>query len=347
MKAWILQNPAPIEDHPLELVELPTPVPGPNQVRLRVTVSGICRTDLHIAEGDLSAGKQSLILGHEVVGVVDAVGEAVTRVRVGERAGITWLGRTCGDCKFCEEGRENYCAGFQATGRDLDGGFAEYSIAEETSVFSMEGVRLPEEEMAPLLCAGIAGYCAYKLLRVGENASVGLYGFGPTAYYVLRVAQRFGQEVFVSSRSEPNLSRARRYGATWAGNTAEEDIPVELDAAIVFPPAGGLVEPTLRRVKPGGVVVLAPVAMSAIEIHDYSTDFWGRDLRTLYNVNRCDADEFLRLARDVDLGLGVDVFSFNDLQDAMIRVKRGEIQQSNAVVRVAPEPSSVPNPEGS
>jgi propanol-preferring alcohol dehydrogenase len=336
MKAWVLRKPAPIGKHPLELVEIPTPEPGPHQVRLRVTVSGICRTDLHLAEGDLPAGKDDLVLGHEIVGVVDTSGDGVTRVRAGESAGVTWLGRTCGRCRFCTESRENYCAAFKATGRNLDGGFAEYVIAHEEAVFSLEGIPLPQEELAPLLCAGVAGYCAFRLLGVGEGDSIGLYGFGPTAYYVLRVARHLGHEVYVSSRSERNLRRARRFGATWAGNSTEQEIPAELDAAIVFPPAGALVEPALRKVRTGGVVVLAPVAMSRIEINDYSTHFWGRDLRTLYNVNRRDAEEFLRLARDVDLGLGVDVFSFTDLQEAMIRVRGGEIEQSNAVVRVAP-----------
>ena len=334
MKAWILREPAPIDEHPLELVALETPEPAPHQVRLRVNVSGICRTDLHIAEGDLPAGKSPLILGHEIVGVVDALGEDVTHFKVGEQAGVTWLGGSCGRCDFCKEGRENYCADFQATGRDLDGGFAEYVLANESAVFSLEGVRLPEEEMAPLLCAGVAGYCAFRLLEVSNKNTIGLFGFGPTAFYVLRVARYFGHEVVVSSRSERNLRRARRFGAAWAGNAAEEEIPVELDAAIVFPPAGPLVELALRKVRIGGVAVLAPVAMSRIEIHDYSTHLWGRDLRTLYNVNRRDAEEFLGLARKVDLGLGVDVFSFTDLQDALIRVGRGELQQSNAVVRM-------------
>jgi propanol-preferring alcohol dehydrogenase len=336
MKAWVLRKPAPIGKRPVELVDVPTPEPGPYQVRLRVTVSGICRTDLHLAEGDLPAGKDNLVLGHEIVGVVDAVGSRVARVRVGESAGVTWLGETCGECRFCAEGRENYCAGFMATGRDLDGGFAEYVIAQEGAVFSLEGIPLPQEELAPLLCAGVAGYCAFRLLGVGQGDAIGLYGFGPTAYYVLRVARHLGHEISVSSRSERNLRRARRFGATWAGNAAEQEIPGELDAAIVFPPAGALVELALRKVRIGGVVVLAPVAMSPIEIQDYSTHFWGRDLRTLYNVNRPDAEEFLRLARDLDLSLGVDVFPFTDLQEAMSRVRRGEIQQSNAVIRVTP-----------
>ncbi|MEJ2218975.1 MAG: alcohol dehydrogenase catalytic domain-containing protein [Gemmatimonadota bacterium] len=157
MRAWILRDPAPIEKQPLALVDVPVPEPGPHEVRIRVTVCGICRTDLHIAEGDLPAGKNDLVLGHEIVGVVDARGENVTRVSRGERVGVTWLGRTCGQCSHCIAGRENYCAGFRATGRDVDGGFAEYAIAHETAVFPLGPIALPEAELTPLLCAGVAG----------------------------------------------------------------------------------------------------------------------------------------------------------------------------------------------
>jgi len=334
MRAWVLARQAPIDERPLELVELPTPQPQADQVRVRVTLCGICRTDLHIAEGDLAAAKDRLILGHEIVGRVDAVGDRVSGVRVGERVGVTWLGRTCGECKHCRAGRENYCADFQATGRDLDGGFAEHAVAHEDAVFSLEGIDLPDEEIAPMLCAGVAGYCAFRLMNVDAGDRVGLYGFGATAYYVLEAAAHLGIDVYVSSRAPRNLERARRHGAVWAGNAAEQAPPVELDAAIVFPPAGALVELALRHVKLGGVVVLAPVAMSTIEIHDYSAHLWGRDIRTLYNVNRRDAEEFLRLAREIDLGLGTEVFPFEACQDAMIRVRHGDIREANAAVRI-------------
>jgi propanol-preferring alcohol dehydrogenase len=334
MKAWILRTPAPVEKRPLALTEVPTPEPGAHEVRVRVSVCGICRTDLHLAEGDLAAGKADLILGHEIVGVVDAVGKGASRVHEGERVGITWLGCTCGKCKHCTAGRENYCAGFRATGRDLDGGFAEYVVTPETAVFYLEQVPVPEEEMAPLLCAGVAGFCAYRLMNVSEGDTVGLYGFGPTAYYVLRVARHLGHDVLVSSRSERHRDRARRFGAAWTGDTARDQMPTALDAAIVFPPAGPLVETALRQTKPGGTLVLAPVAMSPIEIGDYSSHLWGRDIRTLYNVNRRDAEEFLELAREIDLSLGTEVVAFEELNEGMVRVKRGELREANAAVRV-------------
>ena len=334
MRAWVLMKPAPIEELPLELLERPTPRPQGREVRVRVSLCGICRTDLHIAEGELPVGKERLVLGHEIVGIVDAVGADVSRVQPGEKVGVTWLGRTCGVCKHCRAGRENYCADFRATGRDLDGGFAEWAVAHEDAVFSLEKVAGADEQTAPMLCAGVAGYCAFRLMDVEAGDRVGLYGFGPTAYYVLRVTHHLGIEAYVSSRSARNLERARRHGAVWVGNAAEDPLPVALDAAIVFPPAGQLVELALRRVKPGGVLVLAPVAMSTIEIGQYSANLWGRDIRTLYNVNRRDAEDFLRLAEEIDMSLGTEVFPFERCQEGMIRVRNGAIREANAAVRV-------------
>jgi len=334
MRAWVLARQLPIGERPLEFTELPIPQPGEREIRVRVTVCGICRTDLHIAEGDLEAGKDRLVLGHEIVGVVDQVGTAVTRVRIGDKVGVSWLGRTCGRCKHCRCGRENYCADFLATGRDLDGGFAEYMVAHEGAVFPLEGIGLRDERIAPLMCAGVAGYCALRLASLEEGERIGLYGFGPTAYYVLKAARQLGLEVYVSSRSEENLRRARSHGAVWAGDASEEQLPVKLNAAVVFPPAGHLVETALRQTEVGGIVVLAPVAMSRIEIEDYSRHLWGRDIRTLYNVNRRDAEEFVRLARELDLSLGTEVFPLVACQEAMIRVRRGELREPNAVIRV-------------
>ncbi|MEJ2215285.1 MAG: alcohol dehydrogenase catalytic domain-containing protein [Gemmatimonadota bacterium] len=333
MRAWILRTPAPMEEQPLTLVDVPTPEPGPHEVRIKVSVCGICRTDLHIAEGDLPAGKNDLVLGHEIVGVVDALGEHVGGVSEGERVGVTWLGRTCGQCRHCAAGRENYCADFQATGRDVDGGFAEYAVAHETAVFSLGRIALPQAELTPFLCAGVAGYCAYRLMDAAQGTTIGLYGFGPTAYYVLRVARHFGHGVFVSSRSARKLGWALHHGADWTG-TAKDEMPGPLDAAIVFPPAGELVEQALEHIKPGGALVLAPVAMSEIQIADYSRHFWGRDIRTLYNVNRRDAEAFLALAARLDLGLPTEVVPFGELQKAMMRLKRGQIAPAHVAVGV-------------
>jgi propanol-preferring alcohol dehydrogenase len=234
MKAWVLARQGPIEQGPLHLVDVPEPHPGPREVRVRVTVCGICRTDIHIAEGDLPLHAKPVNLGHEIVGVVDEVGPEVGAVRACDRVGATWLGRTCGACRHCRAGHENYCAAFQATGWDLDGGLAELAIVHEDSAFSLPNVAMPDEEIAPLMCPGVAGYCAFKLSRMDPGDRIGLYGFGPTGFYVLKVARHLGHEVYVSSRSEGNLERARRHGAAWAHNTTERGMPVELDGAVVF-----------------------------------------------------------------------------------------------------------------
>ena len=335
MKAWVLRENGPIEDQPLELVERPMPEPGPRQVRIRVIVCGVCRTDLHIAEGDLPLRRTPIVLGHEIVGVVDSLGEGAGRHRVGDLVGATWLGRTCGTCRYCRGGRENYCDYFQAVGWDLDGGFSECAVLDEDAVLPLGGISLPDKELAPLMCPGVAGYCAFRLAGAKPRDRLGLYGFGPTAEYVLRVARHIGLEVYVGSRSQRNLDRAKRCGATWTGKGEFVLVPGGVAGGEVFPPAGGLVAASLRDLRVGGVLVLAPVSMSPIEIREYSADLWGRDIRTLYNVNRGDALEFLELAAHVDLALGVEEFPFEALPDAMRRLKDGTLRQANAVIRIA------------
>ena len=334
MKAWVLDQQGPIEDGPVKLVNLPLPEPAAGQVRLRVLACGLCRTDLHIAEGDLPLRRSPVVLGHEIVGRVDVVGKGLMGVAKGDLVGVTWLGRSCGTCRHCRAERENYCAAFQATGWDLDGGFAEYTVVDADAMLPLAGIALSPENLAPLLCPGVAGYGAIKLAGVSRGQRLGLYGFGPTADYVLRVARHLALEVYVSSRSSANRERAIQLGAAWAGDAARTGMPVQLQASVVFPPAGPLVEAALKNLEVGGVLVLAPVAMSTIEVLDYSANLWGRDIRTLYNVNRSDSREFLRIAGDVDFSLGVEAFSFEDLPEAMLRLKNGQLQAPNAVVRV-------------
>jgi propanol-preferring alcohol dehydrogenase len=333
MKAWVLEQPGPIESGPVKLTDLPLPEPATGQVRLRVLACGLCRTDLHIAEGDLPLHRSPVVLGHEIVGRVDVVGDGVVGIAAGDLVGVTWLGRTCGACRHCRSGRENYCAAFGATGWDLDGGFAEYTAVDADVVLPLAGVALPSEKLAPLLCPGVAGYGAFRLTGISSGQRLGLYGFGPTADYVLRVARHLEIDVYVSSRSDGNRERASHLGAAWVGDAARSGMPVPLQASVVFPPAGPLVEAALHDLEVGGVLVLAPVAMSTIEVLDYSANLWGRDIRTLYNINRADSSEFLRLAADVDLSVGVEVFSFEELPEAMVRLKRGQLRAANAVVR--------------
>ncbi len=335
MKAWILEKQARVEERPLKLVEVPTPHARDDEVRLRVLVCGVCRTDIHIAEGDLPLRKSPIILGHEIVGVVDEVGEKVKRFRVGDRAGVYWLHSACGQCKYCLSQRENYCPQIQCTGWDVDGGFAEYVTAPAAYALPLNAIRMSPAEIAPLLCPGIAGYAAFKLAEVQEGDKLGLYGFGPTAYTVLKVARRLGIEVYVSTRSRKNIEAARRGGARWAADAAQEEMPCKLDAAILFPPAGNLVEPTLAQLQRGGVLVMAPVSASPIRIESYSENLWGRDIRTLYNLKQSDAEEFIEIVDRLELEMGVSLFPFAELPEALIQARQGRLEQPNAVIAVS------------
>ncbi|MGM0467036.1 MAG: alcohol dehydrogenase catalytic domain-containing protein [Acidobacteriota bacterium] len=337
MKAWILEKQSNIEDRPLKMVEVPDPLPGEKEVRVQIQACGLCRTDIHIAEGDLHLKKSPLILGHEIVGKVDRVGPGVKNLKKGDPVGISWLYSTCGRCEYCLGGKENYCPHFKGTGWDANGGFAEHITIKEDFALSLKGIHMEPEDIAPLMCPGIAGYCAFKLTRLKRGHRLGLFGFGPTAYYVLKAARYLGVEVYVSTRSSNSKKQAEENGAVWVGNVMEEEIPQSLDSAILFPPAGVLVEPALSHVEIGGILVLAPVSMSVIEIKNYSDNLWGRDVRTLYNVNKAEAQEFLEIAGKIDLRMPRKVFSFDKLQEAMIKVKKGQIKEPNAVIKISSE----------
>ena len=239
MKAWILDKQTKIEEKPLKLQEIPDPEPKDKEIRIKIHFSGICRTDIHIAEGDLPLRKPPLILGHQIVGIVDKVGKKVKNFEVGNRAGIAWLHSSCGKCKFCLTDRENLCPDAKFTGWNVDGGFAEYSVISEDFAYNL-GANLSFEEITPLLCAGIAGYRSLRLTQVKKGEKIGLYGFGPTASYVLQVAKYLGIETFVITRSEKNKNWAKKLEADWVGGY-EKELPAKLDAGILFPPAGNLV----------------------------------------------------------------------------------------------------------
>jgi len=335
MKAWILQDQARVEQRPLKLVEVPTPHPQEDEIRLKILVCGVCTTDIHIAEGDLPLKKSPVILGHEIVGIVDEVGPNVERFRNGDRAGVYWLYSSCGKCKYCLSQRENYCPEIRCTGWDEDGGYAEYLTVPAAHALPLNDVQMETVKIAPLMCPGIAGYAAFKLTGAQEGDKLGLYGFGSTAYYVLKVAQSVGIEVYVSTRSQKNIDAAKREGARWAANPAKEEMPCKLDAAILFPPAGNLVEPILSQLERGGTLVMAPVSASPIVIENYSENLWGRDIRTLHNLKRSDAEEFFEIVDQLELRVGTSVFSFEELQSALILAKQGRLEQPNAVIKIA------------
>ncbi len=335
MKAWLLESQDKIENRPLRLAEVPEPHASRGEIRIKNLFCGVCRTDLHIAEGDLDLKRSPVILGHEVVGIVDELGEGVMNHKKGDMVGVSWLNSTCGRCKYCTSGRENYCPEFKATGWDADGGYAEYMVIKEQFALSLRDMHLEPEIIAPLMCPGIAGYCSLVLTGAKKGDRLGIFGFGPTAYYVLEVAKYLGIEVYVSTRSEKNIQAARLSGASWVADATKETMPNSLDSAIIFPPAGNLVELALASIERGGTLVLAPVSSSEIVINDYSKNLWGKDIKTLYNVNRKDATAFLEIADRLNLKPSIKVYPLEDLCDVLIAAKKGELETQNAVIRVA------------
>lgn len=334
MKAWVLENQAPIEEKPLVLKTLPDPEPKGHEIRIKNVACGVCRTDIHVAEGDLPLKKSPLILGHEVVGIVDKIGEGVTNFKIGDRAGIAWLNSTCGACKFCLADRENLCPNAHFTGWDADGGFAEFSII--SAEFALpHGENQTFIELAPQMCPGIAGYRAFQLTELQSGDKLGLYGFGPTATYVLQVAKHKNINVYVITRSEKNQQAAIELGATWVGGY-DDKIPIQLDGGIIFPPVGNLVPFALSQLDSGANLVLGPVTMSPIEINNYNLIWQERSIISLAHISRKDGIEFLQLANDINMKASIEVFPFDDLPEVLIQVKHGKVN-GNAVIQIAEE----------
>jgi propanol-preferring alcohol dehydrogenase len=324
---------------PLRLAERPIPRPGPDQVLIRVAACGVCRTDLHVADGELPDPKLPLVLGHEIVGTVAETGERVEGFAPGERVGVPWLGWTCGVCRYCSTGRENLCAQARFTGYRIDGGYAEYTVAYHRYIF-----RLPhgygDAEAAPLLCAGLIGYRA--LVMAGDARRLGLYGFGAAAHIIAQVARHQGREVYAFTRSgdEAGQRFALRLGAVWAG-ASDQTPPEELDAAILFAPVGSLVPQTLRCVARGGTVVCAGIHMSDIPSFPYRL-LWGeRTARSVANLTRRDGEEFLALAPKVPVRTEIDTFALEDANEALTRLRGGQIRGAAVLALAATDVSSV------
>lgn len=315
---------------PLLLQELPVPVPGPGEILVRVHACGICRTDLHIVDGELTEPKLPLVPGHQVVGRVAGVGAGVTGFREGERVGIPWLGGTCGVCPSCREGRENLCDLPRFTGYQADGGFADYAVADSRFCFPLpEGY--PDLQAAPLLCAGLIGY--RSLVMAGEGARLGIYGFGAAAHIVTQVARWQGREVYAFTKEGDREGQrfAREMGAVWAGGS-DGLPPVELDAAIIFAPAGELVPRALRAVGKGGVVVCGGIHMSNIPSFPYEL-LWGeRVLRSVANLTRQDGEEFLALAPRVPVRTEVQLFPLEEANGALEALRSGAIRGAGVLL---------------
>jgi propanol-preferring alcohol dehydrogenase len=314
---------------PLELLERPDPAPGPGEVLIRVRACAVCRTDLHVADGDLPDIRTPLIPGHEIVGEVAAVGEG-SHLQPGQRVGVPWLGRTCGCCEDCLSGRENLCAAARFTGYQIDGGFAEMTVADERYCFDIDEA-YSDVEAAPLLCAGLIGH--RSLSMTGDARRLGIYGFGAAAHIVAQVSIWQGRKIYAFTRPGDNAAQdfARDLGATWAGSS-EESPPEKLDAAIIFAPVGALVPAALRAVRPGGAVVCGGIHMSDIPSFPYSI-LWGERLvRSVANLTRRDAEEFLSLAPRVPVKTHTVTYSLEQANEAMDDLRHGRLSGAAVLV---------------
>jgi len=334
MKAWVVEEQKKIEDNPLNLRDVPIPQPGPKEIRVRITHCGICRTDLHIAEGDIPLSKKPVIPGHEIVGIVDGLGAETRRFKKGDRVGISWLNSACGSCKYCLRGDENYCPHIRRTGYDVDGGFAEYVLVHEDYAFDLRHISLPSEELAPMMCPGITGHYAFRISEIQSGERLGMLGFGPTAYYILRVAKSMDIDVYISTRSEGHKKIAEKYGADWVGNLAQENFPHKVDAFIFFPTAGHLVEKALENTLPSATLVLGAVTMSTITISNYTANLWGRKIKTIYQVRRDYGLEFLNIANRLNIGIEKEMVKFEEVPEAMLRLKSGNIKGMVQVIEM-------------
>ena len=317
---------------PLEPAELPQPMPERDQLRIRVQTCGVCRTDLHVADGELPNPKLPLVLGHQIVGVVDEAGAEAERFAQGDRVGVPWLGWTCGECRYCRSGRENLCDRARFTGYQLDGGYAEEAVADARFCFPIPSP-YPDLQAAPLLCTGLIGYRALRF--TGDAERLGLYGFGASAHVIAQVARAQGRRLFAFTRGgdEEGQEFARSLGAEWAG-ASEERPPEELDAAIIFAPVGALVPLALGAVAKGGVVVCAGIHMSDIPSFPYDL-LWGeRVIRSVANLTRRDGEEFLPLAPQVPVHSEVEVFPLAEANAALDQLRAGTIKGA-AVLQVA------------
>jgi propanol-preferring alcohol dehydrogenase len=317
VKAWVVRSPGPIDGGPLELVERARPEPGPHEVRVRVHVCGVCRTDLHLAEGDLQPHGPEMVPGHEIVGVVDKMGERANRFEPGQRIGIAWLRWTCGVCRFCRRGDENLCIDPRFTGWDADGGYAQYAVVDERYAYALPE-QFSDDEAAPLLCAGIIGYRALRRSELPPGGNLGIYGFGGSAHLAAQVAMAEGAAVHVMTRSAAARKLATDLGAASVGDTFDRP-PEPLDAAITFAPVGEIVPAALEALDRGGTLAIAGIHLTDIPTLRYDEDlFHERQVRSVTANTRHDGEEFLRVAARI--GIRVETHPYElEQADAALR----------------------------
>lgn len=333
MKAMAVYAPAAIETNPLRAIELPEPEPGPREILVRVKTCGVCRTDLHVAEGDLPPRHPRIIPGHEIVGTVARCGPGCARFAPGARVGVAWLRETCGECAYCRRGRENLCPNARFTGYDHDGGYAEAVTVREDFAYAIPAT-IADEAAAPLMCAGIIGFRAIRRADIQPGATVGLYGFGGSAHIAIQVLKHWRCRVFVMSRGGRHQELAEALGADWVGPAAAAP-PARLDAAILFAPAGELVPPALEALDRGGILAVAGIYLSPVPALDYERHlFHERELRSVTANTRADAEEFLKIAGEIPVRTHTTGMALGEANRALNLLKHDELQGA-AVLHVA------------
>jgi alcohol dehydrogenase, propanol-preferring len=331
MKACLLRTPAKVETNPLEYADVAVPEPGEGEVLVHVHACGVCRTDLHVIEGELPPRKSPVVPGHQVVGTVEKQGKQARRFSIDARVGIAWLHKTDGICEYCRSGAENLCDYPEFTGYSVNGGYAEYIVAPEDFVYGIpQG--FPDEQAAPLLCAGIIGFRSLRLSGIKQGGKLGFYGFGAAAHVAIQVARHWNVEVYASTRDARHQKLALELGAAWAGGTLEEP-PKKLDAAIVFAPAGEIVPAALKALRKGGVLVLGGIHMSPIPSFNYDLLYQERMIRSVANNTRQDGVDFLRVAAEIPIRTHVQIFPLRDANRALNALKNDAIPGA-AVLRV-------------
>jgi propanol-preferring alcohol dehydrogenase len=334
MKASILRTIAPIETDPLELAEVPAPQAGDDQVLIKVSACGVCRTDLHVIEGELPERHLPIIPGHQVVGHVERLGANVTHLKINDRVGIPWLHQTCGRCEYCRDGKENLCERATYTGHVVNGGYAEYAAAPADFVYAIPDT-FGDVQAAPLLCAGIIGFRSLRLSGItGDSPGrrLGLYGFGAAAHVAIQVARHWGVDVYAFTRDARHRGLAQDLGAVWAGGS-DDSPPVKMDSIIIFAPAGELVPSALRVLNKGGTLTLGGIHMSQIPPMDYSLLYYERVVRSVANNTRQDGRDFLRVAAEIPIKTEVQVFDLAETNAALNALKHDAVRGA-AVIKV-------------
>lgn len=330
MKAMILRQPNKIETKPLKLVNLPKPSIQSDEILIRVKACGICHTDLHIIEGELTSPKLPIIPGHQIVGLVEETGKQVKNLKKGNRVGVPWVYSTCGACKYCLNNKENLCDNIRFTGFHINGGYTEYMVAKASFTYKLPS-KFSFIEAAPLLCAGIIGYRALKLSKANSKFRLGLYGFGASAHITIQIAIHQGSEVYVFSRNKEHRKLAKKLGAFWVGR-AEDNPPTKLDCAIIFAPVGQLAQDALRILDKGGTIALAGIYMTSIPQIDYNLIYQERSIQSVTNSTKQDADELLKLANKIPIRTEVKTFPLENANMALKLLKESKIQGSGVLL---------------